>query len=176
MKNICIVVVNRKELFLKGHTKTQLILALYFINMKVWKKIYVYKKSLIRSGSVEMANVLAASKAQNVNRQYVSKLYLQKCISPMFFMIKKHWTLTDNYDDLLNFLANRIQEPITKQYLNSCPKNASYLSNMTAESLLDTMNFCYKSENLSEICDASFACLYTNEAENSCHKNVLQCL
>ena len=59
-------------------------------------------------------------------------------------MIKKHWPLTDNYGNLINFLANRIQEPIKKQHLNSCPKNATYLSNATAKSLLDTMNFYYE--------------------------------
>ena len=85
-------------------------------------------------------------------------------------MIKKHWPLTDNYGDLLNFLANRIQEPITKQKLNSCLKNATYLSNTTAESLLDTMNFYYESENLNEIRDPPFLCLYADEDENSSHK------
>ena len=114
-----------------------------------------------------MTNALAVSKAQNINRQYIDKLYLRKCL---FFMIKKHRPSTDNYGDLINFLGNRIQEPITKQYLNSCPKNARYLSNMTAESLLDAMNFYYENENLNEICDTPFVCLYADEAGNSSHK------
>ena len=92
-----------------------------------------------------MTDALAVSKAQNINRQYVNKLYLSKCIDSIFFMIKKHWPLTDNYGDLINFLADGIQEPITKQYLNSCTKNATYLSNTTAESLLEAMNFYYES-------------------------------
>ena len=85
-------------------------------------------------------------------------------------MIKKHWPLTDNYGDLINFLANRIQEPITKQYLSSCPKNATCLSNTTVKSLLDAMNFYYESENFSKIHDTPFLCLYADEAENSSHK------
>ena len=85
-------------------------------------------------------------------------------------MIKKYWPLTDNYVDLINFLANRIQEPITKQYLNSCPKNTTYLSNTTAKSLLDAMNFYYESENLNKICNTPFVCLYADEAENSSYK------
>ena len=86
------------------------------------------------------------------------------------FYDKKHWPLTDDYGDLINFLANRIQEPITKLYLNSCPKNATCLSKTTAESLLDLMNFYYGSKNLNKIRDAPFLCLYTDEAENSSHK------
>ena len=77
-------------------------------------------------------------------------------------MIKKHWPLTDNYGDLINFVANRIREPITKQYLNSCPKSATYLRNTTAESLLDTMNFYYESENVNEyVTLSSFAFMLT---------------
>ena len=128
------------------------------------------EKKTIGPGSPEMTDALAVSKAQNINRQYVNKLYFSKCIDSIFFMIKKHWPLTDNYGDLLNFLANRIQEPITKQNLNSCLKNATYLSNTTAESLLDTMNFYYESENLNEIRDPPFLCLYADEDENSSHK------
>ena len=122
------------------------------------------------AGSPKMTDALTISKAQNINRQYINKLYLSKCIDSIFFMIKKHWSLTDNYGDLINFLVNRTQEPITKQYLNSCPKNTTYLSNTTAESLLDTMNFYYESENLNKICDAHFLCLYADKAKNSSHK------
>ena len=125
---------------------------------------------MIGSGSAEITDALAVSKAPNINRQYVNKLCLSKCINSIFFMIKKHWPLTDDYGDLINFLANRIQEPVTKLYLNSCPKNATCISNMTAESLLDAMNFYYGSKNLNKIRDAPFLCLYTDEAENSSHK------
>ena len=128
------------------------------------------EKKTIGSGSAEMTDALAVSKAQNIKRQYVNKLYLSKCMDSIFFMIKKHCPLTDNYGDLINFLENRIQEPITKQYLHSCPKNATYLSNMTAESLLDVMSFYYESEILNEIRDAPFLCLYPDEAENLSHK------
>ena len=57
-----------------------------------------------------------------------------------------------------------------KQYLNSCPKNTTYLSNATVESLLNAMNFYYESENLKKIFDAPFLCLYADEAKNSSHK------
>ena len=128
------------------------------------------EKKTIGSGPVKMTDALAVSKAQIINKQYVNKLYLSKCIDSIFFMVREHWPLTDNYGDLINFLPNRIQEPITKQDLNSCPKNATYLSNTTAESLLDAMNFYYESESLNEIRDALFICLYADEAENSSHK------
>ena len=51
--------------------------------------------------------------------QAVNELYLSKCID-YFFMIKKHWPLI-----IMVNLAKGIQEQITKQFLNSCPKNTA---------------------------------------------------
>ena len=90
-------------------------------------------------------------------------------------MIKEHWPLTDSYGDLINFLANRIHEPIIKQYLHSCPKNATHLSNTKAKSLLGVINFYYESENLDEIRDASFLFFMLMKLRTHLTINVLQC-
>ena len=90
-------------------------------------------------------------------------------------MIKEHWPLTDSYGDLINFLANRIHEPIIKQYLYSYPKNATHLSNTKAKSLLGAINFYYESENLDEICDASFLFFMLMKLRTHLTINVLQC-
>ena len=79
VKNICIVGVHQKELFLQGHAKTQLILAMHFVNMKGRKDICLEKKTS-GSGSAEMIDALAVSKARNINWQYVNTLYLSKYI------------------------------------------------------------------------------------------------
>ena len=71
--------VRQKELFLQGHEKTQLILAVHFINMKGRRDIRVEKKK-IGSDSAERTDVLAVLTAQNINRHYVNRLYLSKCI------------------------------------------------------------------------------------------------
>ena len=131
--------VYRKELFLQWHAKTQFILAFYFVIIKGRKDILLEKKKF-RSDPAKTVNVLDAWKAQNINKQYLNKLYISKC-KDYIFHDKKHLLLTDNYGDLINNLANRIQEPITKQHLNSCPKKATYLSDMTVKSLLVAINF-----------------------------------
>ena len=63
-----------------------------------------------------------------------------------------------------------LQEPITKQYLNTCSKNATYTSTTAAESLLDAMNIYFEKLNMREIKEARFLCLYADEAESSSHK------
>ena len=49
-----------------------------------------------------------------------------------------------NYGDLITFMAQKLEEPIMKQYLETCPKNATYISNATAESLVVTINFYFE--------------------------------
>ena len=83
---------------------------------------------------------------------------------------EKNLALTDNYGDLITFIAQKLDEPIPKQYLKTCPKNATYLSNTTAKSMVDAMNFYFKSKSLAEINKCKFITLYADEAENSSHK------
>ena len=56
------------------------------------------------------------------------------------------------------------------QYLGSCPKNVTYKSNTSVESLLDAMNAFFEMKNLDDIKDAQFLTIYADEAENSSHR------
>ena len=69
--------------------------------------------------------------------------------------------------DLIRFFATELQAPITKQYLNTCPKNATYTSTTAAESLLDAINIYFEKLNMREIKAARLLCLYADEAESS---------
>ena len=56
------------------------------------------------------------------------------------------------------------------QYLGSCPKNVTYKSNTSVESLLDAMNAFFEMKNLDDIKDAQFLTICADEAENSSHR------
>ena len=44
------------------------------------------------------------------------------------------------YPKLINFLAEEIEEPIMKQYLDTCPKNATYDSHEACDSFIESIN------------------------------------
>ena len=48
----------------------------------------------------------------------------------------------------MKFLAYSLEEPITKQYLDNCPKNASCISNTSAESTVNLMHFYFETATL----------------------------
>ena len=95
---------------------------------------------------------------------------MRKCIHSINYIIKKTLALTDNYGDLITFIAQKLEEPITKQHLETCPKNATYMSNTAAESMVDAINFYFESRSLAEINESNFITLYADEAENSSDK------
>ena len=82
-------------------------------------------------------------------------------------MISKNVVLSDNYGDLMKFIVYKLEEPT---YLDTCPKNATYISNTSVESSVDAMNFYFETKSLTESNDTRFISLYTVKAENSSHK------
>ena len=93
-----------------------------------------------------------------------------KIHSHTFFLIQHHFALTNNYEDLIDFASNKLHEPIINQYLDSCPKNATYKSNTSVESLLDAMNTFFDMGNLDDIKDAQILTIYADEVENSSYR------
>ena len=82
----------------------------------------------------------------------------------------KNIAISENYGDMINFIAKKLEEPVKKQYLETCQKNASYTSYTAAESLIDAMNFYFESNSLEHIREAEFVALYAEKSENTSHK------
>ena len=95
---------------------------------------------------------------------------MRKSIHSKNYKIKENLALTDNCGDLITFIAQKLEELITKQYLETCPKNATYIRNTTAESMVAGMNFFFETKILVEINESNIIPLYPDEAENLSHK------
>ena len=72
------------------------------------------------------------------------------------FWQKHNLPIKELYPALLHFLAFDFEKPITKQYLENCPKNATYDSHTTADSLISALNkFIKKQIQNSEMLQAT---------------------
>ena len=80
-------------------------------------------------------------------------------------MIQKNIALSENYGDMMNFIAAKLAEPITKQYLETCPSNATYTSYTSAESFVDAINFYFESKMLKDIYNVCYR-YFLPRAEN----------
>ena len=107
-----------------------------------------------------------------VEKAIVNTLYITNRIYNIQYLIRENTAGQTNYANLIRFFATawQEQEPITKQYLNTCPKNATYTCTTAAEILLDAINIYFEYLNTREIKEACFLYLYVDEAESSSHK------
>ena len=84
-----------------------------------------------------MANLLineALDKASDETRgakEQANKLYVSKLLSIVYFLARNNLAVKFLYPKFIDFLTNELEEPIMKQYLETCPKNAAYMSHET---------------------------------------------
>ena len=128
------------------------------------------KKQLSACALSVYDQLIVGAERINLNKKHTNQLFMRKCIHTINFLIMKNIAISENYGDMINFVATKLEEPIAKQYLETCQKNASYTSYTAAESVIDAMNFYFESSSLEDIQEAEFVALYADESENTSHK------
>ena len=73
----------------------------------------------------------------------------------------------------MNFIAFELEEPVTKQYLENCAKNATYDSHETCDSLTDSINDYLKKQTDEKLCNASDIVIYSDEATRAPRKEMM---
>ena len=54
-----------------------------------------------------------------------NELYIEELLRIIQFLARNNLAAKEPYPKVTNFLANEVHEPIIKQYLERCPKNAA---------------------------------------------------
>ena len=106
----------------------------------------------------------------NLNKRHTNHLYTRKCIHTIYFMIQKNIALSENYGDMINFIAEKLAEPVKNSTLKHALVMLPYTSYTSADSLVDPMNFYFESKKLKDIYDAQFLTSHVDESENTSHK------
>lgn len=93
-----------------------------------------------------------------------NKLYIGKLVKCVHWLARNNLPIKQLYSKLVHFLSDEIQEPITSQYLQTCPLNASYTSHVTADGLLKAANAMTEEEMLSRARRATDYTILADEA------------
>ena len=143
------------------------------------KKLRRHEKSKLHSCAVKaMTNLrieetLGNADNDNENRHEVNNLYIRKLIRCVHFLARNNLSVKALYPKLIDFLANEIQEPIIKQYLECCPKNATYKSHETCDSLLDSLDTYFRQSTEKRIRRATDLVLFADESSNAARSEML---
>ena len=71
------------------------------------------------------------------------------------------------------FLSDEINEPVIKQYLERCPKNAAYDSSDSSDSIIVSLNFHLKEKSISTIVNALDLVILADEATSAARKEMM---
>ena len=143
------------------------------------KKLRRHDKSKPHLQAVEaMANMriedtLGGGNKDIESRNEANQLYIGKLVRVVHFLVRNNLSVKSMYPKLIDFLANELEEPIIKQYLENCPKNATYKSHETCDSLISSLDsFLWKQtdERLQRSADLV---LFADESSNAARSEML---
>ena len=79
------------------------------------------------------------AKEKSQGRHEANNLYIWKLICTDHFLAWKNLPVKSIYQKFIEFLSHELEEPIIKQYLGNCSKNATYTSQKTCDSLIASL-------------------------------------
>ena len=106
-------------------------------------------------------------------KEQANKLYVSKLISIVHFLARNNLAVKFLYPKFIDFLANELEEPIMKQYLETCPKNATYTSHETCDSLISALNEYFRKDTEERLKRATDLVLFADESMSSARKEML---
>ena len=74
---------------------------------------------------------------------------------------------------MIKFLSDEIKEPIVKQYLETCPKNAAYGSSGSCDSILVALNSHLKEKLINTLINAVDLAIFADEARSAARKEMM---
>ena len=127
---------------------------------------------MLKSVRIEDALQKADQKTKD-DKSEANELYIEKLIRTIHFLARNNLAVKELYPKAISFLSNEIQEPIIKQYQDSCPKNAAYDSSDSCDSLLNSLNDQLKGETIKVLKDASDLAIFADEATSAARKEMM---
>ena len=113
----------------------------------------------------------AKEKSQEQNE--ANNLYIGKLIRIVHFVARNNFPVKNLYQKFIEFLSNELEEPIIKQYLKNCSKNATYKSHEACDSLIASLDSFFWWETNERIRRSADIVLFADESTNTARSEML---
>ena len=100
-------------------------------------------------------------------------MYVGKLIRIIHLLARNNLSVKSLYPKMIEFLSEELEEPIIKQYLDYCPKNATYTSHETCDSLLSSLDSFLWEQTRNKINRSADIVLFADEASNAARSEML---
>ena len=158
------------------HKEHGLIRGLYLKKIQVKNCVDMGNQSLIKKAILAKANLTTeesiASK-NNEERAHANELYTGKLVQIVHFFSSNNLVVKCLYPKFVEFLSSELQEPIIKQYLDTCAKNATYISHETCDSLIHSLDNYFLTKSNECINKCNDIVIYADESTSVARKEML---
>ena len=114
-----------------------------------------------------------ADKESKKEKESTNELYVTKLIKIVHFLARNNLPVKELYPKMIKFMADEIEEPVTKQYLTSAAQNATYDSSDSCDSLLVSLDTYLKKTTLKRVVAAADIVLFADEATSVARKEMM---
>ena len=109
----------------------------------------------------------------NREKNKVNELYVKKLIRIVHFLACNNLPVKELYPKMITFLSDEINEPVIKQYLETCPKNTAYDSSNSCNSIIVSFNSRLKEKSKSTVVNAVDLVIFANEVTSGARKAMM---
>ena len=109
----------------------------------------------------------------NKDWTHANKLYIGKLVQIVHFLSRNNLAVKRFYPKFVEFLSSALQEPIIKQYLGTCAKNATYISHETCDSLIHSLDNYFFTRSNEHIKKCDDVVIYTDKSTSAARKEIL---
>ena len=109
---------------------------------------------------------------QNEDRSHANELYIGKLVQIAQFLARNNLSVKSLYPKFVDFLASELQEPIIKQYRDTCSKNVTYNSHETCNSLIQAIQKYYLEKAKERIKQSTDIVIFANESTSATRKEI----
>lgn len=120
-----------------------------------------------------MTSISEGAEAANLTKKNFNRNVISKFVKILYFMIKKQWAVSDNFESLVRFLGANLDDEDIKKHLQSCGKNATYLSHISVESIVNSISTLFEQELLAKLACADFFTLMADECTDESQREQL---
>ena len=103
-----------------------------------------------------------------------SQLYIGKLFKAVHFLAANNLLVKKLYSKLISFLTDNIEEPVVKQYLDTCKKNVTYQSLDRCDSFPLLQNTYFKELVNERTCHAQDIVLFADEVTLAARKEMMR--
>ena len=123
--------------------------------------------------NLRIEDMLGSKDNDTESRNEANQLYVGKLVRVVHFLARNSLPVKSLYTKMIDFLANELKEPIIKQYLQNCPKNATYKSHETCDSLISSLDSFLWQKTDERLQRSADIVLFADESSNAARSEML---